>query len=237
MKSRFYKAALLAALGLASVSAVQASSFGDLLVGFTTLSGQDVIYDIGALSSLHAGETWSAGTLGITAANANSYNWGVVGSADVGEIGNPTALVYTTVSAGLPLTLNGQAAFNAVDVSISSLANTLPGGINNFVANTGSSIPSSNGNSWSSQTVNGPLSDDYHIAYLDPNGVGVGGLDLFTVTADDSTPTFAGGFTLDNTGTLTFSVEPVPEPTTLGLLGGAGLLIVAFRNKLSRKQS
>ena len=44
-------------------------------------------------------------------------------------------------------------------------------------------------------------------------------------------------FLLDPTsGTLTYGA-PVPEPSTYALLAGAGMLALAFRNKLVRKQA
>jgi hypothetical protein len=47
--------------------------------------------------------------------------------------------------------------------------------------------------------------------------------------------TYAGFFTLDLTGSnpsLTFTPAAVPEPSTLGLLGGAALLFLSFRRRL-----
>jgi hypothetical protein len=52
--------------------------------------------------------------------------------------------------------------------------------------------------------------------------------------------TYVGYFTLDLTGSspsLTFTPQAVPEPTVLGLLGGAGLLLLSFRRRFNRKNS
>jgi hypothetical protein len=52
--------------------------------------------------------------------------------------------------------------------------------------------------------------------------------------------TYEGYFTLDLTGSspsLTFTPTAVPEPATLGLLGGAGLLLLAFRRRLGGKNA
>jgi hypothetical protein len=52
--------------------------------------------------------------------------------------------------------------------------------------------------------------------------------------------TYIGYFMLDLTGSnpsLTFTPQAVPEPTVLGLLGGAGLLLLSFRRRFNRKNS
>jgi hypothetical protein len=52
--------------------------------------------------------------------------------------------------------------------------------------------------------------------------------------------TYLGYFTLDLTGnnaSLTFTPSAVPEPSTLGLLGGAGLLLLSFRRRLGGKNA
>jgi hypothetical protein len=52
--------------------------------------------------------------------------------------------------------------------------------------------------------------------------------------------TYEGYFTLDLTGSspsLTFTPAAVPEPTVLGLLGGAGLLLLSFRRRFGGKKA
>jgi hypothetical protein len=52
--------------------------------------------------------------------------------------------------------------------------------------------------------------------------------------------TYEGYFTLDLTGgnpSLSFTPVAVPEPATLGLLGGAGLLLLSFRRRLGGKNA
>src|ERR1035437_5022181 len=88
-----YKAALLAALGLGSITAVQAESYGDLIVGFTTTTGIDHLYDLGSLSLLTSGQTWDAATLGIT---GGTYSWGVVGNAGAADSAFLTGISSTS---------------------------------------------------------------------------------------------------------------------------------------------
>ena len=210
MKNTF-KTILLATFGLmAGAAAVQASSFGDLIVGFTTQSGNDQIYDIGSFASLTNNETWSASTLGIA---GGTYDWGVIGSADIGELnGNATALEYTTIAAGTPPMVGGEPAWDNIDNSVASIVNELPGGINGFSANTGASVSASLADSWNEQTINGALATDYHIAYHNPNVVNQATASLYTVVANGSAPVLSGTFTLSTSGALTFHVGS-PSPT------------------------
>jgi len=62
------KAALLAVLGLASVMAAQAVTYnGDLIVGFTKASGNDLVYDLGAETTITNGQKWNLGSALATA--------------------------------------------------------------------------------------------------------------------------------------------------------------------------
>jgi PKD repeat protein len=227
---RHFKAVALVSLILAGVAVAKADSYGDLIVGFTTLSGNDIIYDIGSLASLTTNETWNAGTLGISAGSSSSYQWGVIGSADIGDLppdaDNSVALVFSTLGTGTPGRLNGESAFNSIDSSISSLVNTLPGGINGFQSGWGALVADSNPNSWGTQTVDGALSTDYHIAYLNPNVTGQASAYLYTVTANNSAPVLAGAFRLSTSGTLTFMPAPTAGFTGTPTSGTAPLEVV-----------
>jgi len=233
-----YKFALLAALGLASVSAVKAESYGDLIVGFTTGSGSDVIYDLGNLSTLTSGETWSASTLGIS---GGTYSWGVIGDGSSAYQGTSYDTLYTTLAAGLPFRLNGNGAWQAPDTGINTLVAQLPGGAANFGPNSGTTIATTvagnpNPNSWLAETVNGSLSTAFHNAYVNPNVANQAVADLYQVNDDNSAPTIDGTFSLSSGGTLTFNtVSAVPEPATYGLLSGAGMLLLGLRRQFSRK--
>ena len=224
-----YKAAIIAALGLASVSAVKAESYGELLVGFTTKSGSDVIYDLGALSSITSGQTWDAGTLGISAASSASYSWGVIGDdyAANGTVVNNT--LWTTANAQ-PGLINGGSKFNAIDSSIASLyAPILANGVSGYT------VAATSANSWNNQAIAGALTTQYHNAYVNPTTTGLASISLFQVTDDNTAPVNVGSFSLDNTGLLTFTANSgsvaVPEPTSIAAFGGAGLLLLSLRNR------
>src|ERR1700723_2563737 len=81
MKKIQIKTALLVLLGLAAIqsSQAQATYNNDLIVGFSTQSGTDTLYDLGAVSSLTNGETWNLGSL-LTSYDLTTVDWGVIAS-------------------------------------------------------------------------------------------------------------------------------------------------------------
>ncbi len=220
---KLHKAALLAALGLASVSAVKADTFGDLIVGFTTQSGNDVLYDIAnGGGNLYNGESWSAATLGISAGSVNSYSWGVIGDALGSDESTSYDSVWTTKAGLTPTKLNGGSAWGAVDTGITSVYGNAPG-----------TDPASDANSWNKETLNGTLGTDYLNAYLNPNTAGASTINFYEVIDNNTAPALQGDFSLGNDGTLTFNA--VPEPATCGMIAGFGLLILSLRNQLRRQ--
>jgi len=240
MKTQLYKAALLAAIGLVGTSAVKAESFGDLVIGFTTGTGNDSIYDLGSFSGadggtpLFNGETWSASTLGIT---SGSYSWGVIGSGSAAFQGTSVDTLYTTIISGTPGTLTGNSAWNSANTGINTLVAQLPGGTAGFGPGGQANIQESSAGSWNTETISGPLTTDFHNAYGNPNGSGPSTLNVYSINDNGSAPTLDGTFTLASNGTLTFDTVAVPEPATYSLIAGAGLLAVCFRNQFRRKNA
>jgi hypothetical protein len=243
-----YKAALLAALGVASVNAVQAQTYnGDLLVGFTIgASGTDLIYDLGSAGSVTDGETWNLSTA-LTAANLQNslatVQWGIVGSTGPSagannSTFNATRFTYSTGDAGLN-PVSGKNAWSAISTSTSTISVNTIG--NNGVGNYGTVAATDPGNySWYYETTGQPGNTlwSYHGGNT-PNEVGLVSTPLYQTDANNTTPTaFDNGlFTLNSNGTLTFAVQAVPEPATIGLVTIAGLLLVAFRRKFTSKQT
>ena len=226
---KLYRTALLAALGLASMVTAQAATYnGDLIVGFTTQSGSDVIYDLGAESSLTSGETWNLSSLLSGFSSLSGVNWGVIGAQN----NSGTRNLWSTTSGFTPDPVAGIAAWNKDNTAIASI-------YSNFgIAGAGQSlsITSTDDNSWNMQTINGSLGAQFINAYgNNPNVQGLTSDSLYGIVAGGSDPTLLGSFALDNTGTLTFTA--VPEPITFGAFAGAGLLLVSLRNQLRRKQA
>jgi hypothetical protein len=219
------KRTLLATLGAAAFSAAQAATYtGDLLVGFTSQSGNDVIYDLGQFSALTGGESWDLSSL-LGGFNLSTVSWGVVGDRNV----SGTRLAWTTTSGTLPNPVANTAMWGNIDAADKGLySNFAVGGAGTYLM-----ITATDDNSWNEQTLNGTLPTAYHNVYQNPNLVGPSTASLFSSVADNSDPTLVGTFTLNANGGLSFVA--VPEPAAWSLLGGAGLLAFALRRPLRGK--
>jgi len=221
-------ATLLVALGLACTTAVEAETYGDLIVGFTTQSGTDKIYDIGGLASLVNGQTWSATTLGIT---GGTFNWGVIGDASAAAQSTSYDSVWTTVAAAnvsQVVNLNGSISWGSLNTGINTVADNLPGAPG-FMPNSGASITATAATSWNEETINGTLASDYHSAYLNPNVVNQATASLYQVNDNNTAPTLVGTFTLSTSGILTFnaaSAAPTASFSGTPTTGSAPLQVV-----------
>ena len=210
---------------LASVAATQAATYtGDLLLGFTSQSGNDFIYDLGQASSLTDGQSVNLSSQ-LSGFNLNTVQWGIVGDANVGG----TRTAWTTTTGGTPATLANNAAWGNLDTPTKSI-------FQNFTAAGAGqtlTISSSDDNSWNQQMINGALTTQYHNAYANPNQTGLGSLSIWSIAANGSTPTLVGTFALDSGGNVSFSAAPVPEPSSLALLGLFGVGAVSLRRKFA----
>ena len=245
-----YKLALLAALGLASASAIQAQT----LLGFNDANGtaNDYVIDLGAgsqftptavvdLSGLFNSTMFNTAFGGDSGA-LNNVAVGLVSGGGSGQTliqsyagGSPSgALPSGTPS--VSLYHNAIASASGITLGVESSATT-SGGWSYQIAQSpilggadgAPSLGQSTGNPMG--TLGSGVIDLTVYEATDPNFGNRGEtttawLDIGTLAVD------AGAGTINFTG-----VSAVPEPTTLSLLTGAGALLLAFRNKLKRKQS
>lgn len=232
--NKLYKVAMLATLGLASITTSQAAYNNDLLVGFTTQSGTDLVYDLGSAANVFNGTqtTWDL-SAALTAAglsgSLSSVQWGVVGDASV--VGVRTS--WLTFAGETPNPVPNRAAFNNIDSADATIASSLSGGLGTY-----GTPDSSVTYSWNGETALGgsALGGAFSAVSQNPNLVGLTTGAFWQQIANGSSPTLMGSFTLGSDSILTFA--PVPEPTTTALMAaGGGLLMLIGRNKLGRKQS
>lgn len=220
------KTLVLAAVSAAAVSTTanaQTYTAGDLLAGFTTGSGNDVILNLGLESSLANGETWDLNTLlgsslPSNLGNLSTVQWGVVGALGGSGYGtgNPSSIGNLTVLNGIKTTLTG-----------------LGGNLTSSGFGTPAASAAGDG-SWNNGTVVGGAST-FRNAWYNPNSTGAGTVNFYQAQDNNSAivQLNPGTFTLSVSGSgddvLTYGT--VPEPSTTALACIAGLLALGARNR------
>jgi len=225
----------IVALALAAATSAQAATYnGDLLIGFSSTTGNDVIYDLGSFASLVNGQQWNLSSL-LGAYTLSTVNWGVVGNSTTAANGGiGTSRQIWTTRNGTPGPVTG----NPMGASINTADGSMYLGFATAGAGQSLSILSTDDNSWNHQTINPTLTGQYLNVYGNPNTVGLSSIALWAATANNSAPTQLLNFSLGANGIVTYgTVGVVPEPGTYGALAGAGLLVVSLTNKLRRKQA
>ena len=205
---RVIKFALLAmATGIiVNSSRAQTAYNGDLLIGFTKQSGNDLIYDLGAASSLTNGQSWNLSSL-LSGYTLTTVNWGVIGDSKVSTL----RYAWTTTDGTTPIPLPNASAWGKNDTATKSIYQNIPaGGAGQYV-----SIASSDDNSWNSQTINGGLTTQYINVYGNPNVVGLTSDSFFSMIATNQPPQLAGKFTLAANGVVTFNTVANTPPAPI----------------------
>ena len=208
------KAASLAVLGLVSVSGAQAATYpaGDLIIGFTTGSGTDLMFDLGPESGLADGETWPALTTLLSGAgyDLTAVQWGVIGN--LANSGTPRT-AFTSVAVGTtPATVTGNTQFG----QLNSSAKALYGWFGSAGAGSSGTVAAgdSSQNSWYEQMVSTPLTSSYGAVYENPLVTGQAVASLWSVLNDGVTTTLVGQFTLGTNGVVTYNVASSTASTT-----------------------
>ena len=238
------KTTMLVTAGMAlMINAAHAQySAGDLVIGFTSGTGNDVVYDLGKFSTFTDGEQWNLlSSLTVTPGTYSSLsglNWGVVGAQSTG-LSSSLKTVYSTVPHGqssAPVSIPNTSTYNGIATSINTIGQFITSG-------KAGTDPSSDAASWNGETIvggSGTYFNNYGSATPNnPNSVTPSSFtsgavieDLYGVKANNTAAALLGTMTFDSTGTLTFNVSAVPEPSTYGVLAGLGLLALSVRRQL-----
>jgi hypothetical protein len=253
MKKLTTAAFLIGGAILACQSAFGQAIGNDLYLGFQNQSGggtEDYIINLGAASGIIGGPSvvdlsgdFSLSDFNAVLGTSSSMFGGVIGA----QSGN-TADVFLTQSrsggAGIPSVAGSSVAaqlsrtqddtaFNKLGSLFSPAAST--GGLDTSKSWETYVDPANNTGSFQSNTGLNPDSA------VSPTSVFYE--DLWETSSSSFTGTkpfsYVGYFTLDLTGgspSLTFT-QAVPEPTVLGLFGGAGLLLLSFRRPVGGKNA
>lgn len=195
-----------AGLAVAATSASAAAYNGDLFVGFTAGVGRDLLFDLGAPTSITDGETWNLNSLLTDGSfDVSSVQWGVVGSQTVGT----TRTAWCTKLSGTPPVLVSNSGWStAVNQNVLGL-------YGQFVtagAGQSATVDSAVANSWFQQTVASPNSGSFHISYTNPNATGETNLNFYVITANNTAPTLLGHFSLAANGVVTFTTNSAVTP-------------------------
>ncbi len=218
------KLALLAT-GLALTSTHAATYTGDLVVGFTTQSGNDLIYDLGPQSALTDGQSWNLSSL-LSGYNLNVVYWGVIGDKNIGGV--RTAWM-TTDGTVVPDPIPSTSAWGKIDTATKTLYQFFP----SAAAGQSTTIDATDASSWNQETLNGLGSPSSYVSVkADPNGQGKTSTPFYSMVADGSAAVKVGTFTLNGTGTLTFStvttVATPPAPRIVNIARAGGTTTVFF---------
>ena len=210
---RIVKVALLATATGIVLNSSQAQTVynNDLLIGFTKQSGNDLIYDLGAASSLTNGQTWNLASL-LSGYTLATVNWGVIGDSKVGTL----RYAWTTTDGTTPISLPSASAWGKLDTATKSIYQNMPAaGVGQSV-----SIATSDDNSWINQTIDGNLATSYINVYGNPNVVGLTSDSFYSMIATNQPPQLAGKFTLAANGVVTFNTVAniPPAPTILSIM-------------------
>jgi len=229
-----YQAVLLAALGLTAVTAAQAQT-SDVLLGFNDPNGptsaqNDYVIDLGLASGFTVNTP--ATTFGISPASfitafgtdSSALNQVNVGAVEGYSAGYPKTL-FETLASTTPTAFSSANFNNSV-----SAAQGAPLGVeaSSTAGSWTSELGSIAGNPVQSLTGGSITETLWEETRSSSLGAPSAWTDIGTLTINAN----AGSDSITFTG-----IEAVPEPSTCGLIGVAGLALFSLRNQLSRKQA
>jgi hypothetical protein len=201
----------LAAAGTALAQSQDPAPYaeGDLLIGFTVGTGNDLIVNLGpAGTALVNNKSWNLSDLLATNFNAGSLsdiNFGIIGETSPTS-GAAVNTVYST-KVGTVNTFASQSAFNGIFTAIQGVGTLLNG-------STGFGTPTATASgltSWYGQTIGGGTST-FKTQYQNPNIQGTtppSAVNFYTVTQGTSHTNIVqtGIFNLSPSGTLSFTTN------------------------------
>ena len=230
--TKTYKLALLAAIGLASVTAAHAQN-GDLIVGvYQPGDNNTTTVNLGLASGLYNGETWSLSSAlsaaGITLTTSGQY--GVIGYTAPG--GGAADTSYAT-SQNFNDTFGDPGSNSAFQADGQTDIATI---YNHLGTVSTSASGQAAGTDWYNETV--LASAGYQAdSGINPNSAVGTAVALTSEVIGSGAENTLLNFNLSTGGILPYGTVAAPEPAAYGVFAGLGLLAFSLRNKLVRKQA
>jgi hypothetical protein len=242
-------------------------SDGDILLGFHDSSKTtDYVLDLGNFSQFQGhtvgySTTLSLGSVGTDLTNIFGAGWTNSSSVYWGAVGTDsnTDALFATRAEIYGVQSHATAWARQNDTNQSGVNTTITGmGYNAFDSNAstanssvGFAQPTSMSDSWANWQPGGGNSSGISLAYFNPtiegnfqHGTGNGGaygsgsvLNLFEMQDGSGSGSYLGSFTINDSGSVTFQVTSVPEPSTYAMVAAGGLLVLSMRNRLRKKQA
>jgi hypothetical protein len=236
-----YKLALLAALGLGSITAAQAAN-NDIILGFNDPNGPAAAQNDYAIDLGYTAQTGQANSLTANSSftiNFSSSLFATAFGSDSSALNDVLAGITGVYSgtASRTVFLSGQSTPSSIAKSPFNNTVSVASGVA-----TGEYGSTSSSATWT--TVLGGVQNDTGAPVTSTlvNGIVTENLYEATQANSLSTPSafsLVGTFDINaNNDTVTFTganVSPVPEPATYGLLSGAGMLLLGLRRQFARR--
>ena len=255
MKNPFYKAALVAALGYAGVTAAHAQiNQNDLVLGFSSqFAGvsQDYLVDLGQIPTTANTSLTVSGFNGTAFGNIfnsalqnNAVNVGIIGGKDASsgdiffsEVDNGTGTASTAGSVTPPVDTKSALQNGAgipVGLTLGAVNQSASTSFYYDVAQNPSAAGTAATSSFTGY-VDNPLttigSSDSVVLDLWKDSWTLGGVSSWTYDGDVTLG--VSGDTL----TAVYDVTPAPEPSTYVIFGGLGMVLLGLRHKWSGKRA
>jgi PKD repeat protein len=215
---RQLKLVMFATAVAVSVTSAQAAAYNkDLIIGFSDDNHSDVVYDLGAASTITNGQTWNLGTTGsgiLSSLTLSSTYWGVIGD-DL----NNQKLWCSGVDDTQLRQLSG---FNDLN-TINNKTGDIYSGMGSAGAGNYFTIDPSLTKSWNLETtLNASGNSAWANNYANPNTYGPGTNNLYLVQGYNTDPVLLGYFTLTSGGIVTYSTNLASStpPAPVAAFGG-----------------
>jgi hypothetical protein len=255
MKKNLYRVALIAALGMAGVTAAQAQiSPNDLVLGFTSQYAgvsQDYLVDLGPLPAnipanynlalnVSGFDGTTFGNIFNTALANGAVNAGIVGASPSSGSGGTVILSILDNGTGTPVSAGSSTPQNDTEANLAN-ASEIPGSLT-----LGAVAQNANGSFYlnvaENPTTDGSSGGSSFAAYSDnPLSTLDGNDDLLVDLYENSFAprtasswVYAGDVAISVNGdALTATFDPVPEPGTALIAGISGLSLLILRRRFS----